>query len=342
MGRQTRWAPGGAIIACALSLLGCASTQLNYNTQDLASTVDTLVTDQVLSNLAKFINSPNAIPSQITILTGTVTTNDVVNPTITSPLNLATAVTNTAANTLGATPSTTLTNAAVKTQSNLGATLLGTDQWTQTWGIAPLIDPDQLRRLRVLYQFGAGQISERDLRCNYPIIQMKPGGGSDTSQTAKVTVPVDGANRTVTLELGPSEMPKPKTTYVIDCKSHTYAINADPAFLNNPSCVICLPDHYVAGSQVFHLEVNRRLQNNWLRYSDGPFALPEGAIMLGHYQHKYLYVASKEDLSSFYEFALFVLEATAQSATSATGQSLGKGPPSSAPALLTAPSVILQ
>src|SRR6266403_5084406 len=63
--------------AALFALAGCASAQLNYNTVDLASTIDSLLTEQVLSNLAKFIDSPHAIPSQVGIAAGTVKTNNV-------------------------------------------------------------------------------------------------------------------------------------------------------------------------------------------------------------------------------------------------------------------------
>jgi hypothetical protein len=163
-----------ALIVWWLSSVGCASTQLNYNALDLASTVDSLVTNQVLSNLGKFLESPYAIPSQVAITSGTASTNNTVTPGFTSPLNLAATTTNTAATTFAAATSTTITNTKTGNSPNLGATLTASDQWTQTWALAPLTDTDQLRRLRVLYQFGAGYLNEQDLLCNYPIIQNKP------------------------------------------------------------------------------------------------------------------------------------------------------------------------
>jgi hypothetical protein len=328
------WSRRGSTLIYALSLVGCASAQLNYNTLDIASTIDTLVTNQVLSNLAKFIESPHAIPSQVALSAGTVSTNNTVTPSLTAPLNVATTATNTVATTVAAAVSTATTNTATGNRPNVGAALSATDQWTQTWGVSPLTDPDQLRRLRVLYQFGAGLISRADLLCNYPIIQ---GKGDGAAPIGTVTYPTsDGKDITVTIG-GPAK-PKPKTVYKLQCRTGTLVTHPDPAFLNPPSCIICADK----SEGTVYLHVNDRLKNDWLRYSDGPFGVPPGAISLGYHRNRFLYVETPEDLGKFYEFSLFVLEATTQSATSATGQSAGKGSPTKTPAFITGPSILLQ
>jgi hypothetical protein len=328
------WSRRGSTLIYVLSLVGCASAQLNYNTLDIASTIDSLVTNQVLSNLARFIESPHAIPSQVAISTGTVSTNNTVTPSLTAPLNVATTATNTVATTVAAAVTTATTNTATGNRPNVGASLSATDQWTQTWGVSPLTDPDQLRRLRVLYQFGAGLISETDLLCNYPIIQSKGGGAAPVGT---VTYPTsDGKNVTVTI--GDPAKPKPKTVYQLRCQSGLLVTHPDPAFLNPPGCIICAD----TDEGTINLHVNRRLKNDWLRYADGPFGAPNGAISLGYHRNKYLYVDNPEDLAKFYEFSLFVLEATTLSATSATGQSAGKGSPIKTPAFITGPSILLQ
>jgi hypothetical protein len=337
-----------AAIACGLSLLGCASTQLNYNTQDLASTVDSLVTNQVLSNLSKFLDDKFAIPSQVAITAGTVTTNNSITPSLTTPLNVTAATTDTVARTFAAAISTATTNSSTRTLPNLGLGLSATDQWTQQWGIAPLTDPDQLRRLRVLYQFGANKIDERELLCAYPIIQNKAGA---TQPTGKVTYEYptsDGKSVTVTMDA--SAKPKMPTEYRVSCRTDELVVSPDPAFLNDPSCVVCLPARRDKGKatneekeekKVVYLQINRRLKSGWLKSSDTPF-LPRGSISLGRHLNKYLYVESEGDLNHFYEFSLFVLEATTQNATSATGQSAGKGGPTKSPTFLLGPSIQLQ
>jgi hypothetical protein len=57
-------------------LSGCASTQLNYNTLDVARSVESIYTRQALANLSKYIDEPNAIPSQLDLLQGTVQTSN--------------------------------------------------------------------------------------------------------------------------------------------------------------------------------------------------------------------------------------------------------------------------
>lgn len=355
MGNPAAAIRGVIILFGGVSLLGCASTQLNYNALDLASTVDSLVTKQVLSNLAKFIDSPFSIPSQVSIASGTVTTNNSITPSMTSPLNVAAATTNTLATTMAAATSMTVTNQNTSTRTNMGFTLAATDQWTQTWGLSPLTDPDQLRRLRVLYQFGAGYLTRQELLCNYPIIGKKDGGGqaSATGPASGIIYPtINGKDVTVTFG-APKE--KAQVRYVVYCKSGTLEIKADPAFLNPPSCVICADpsDKYVVGLDACDrdkqrkrddicLHVNHRLRNGWLKSASNLTDLPDGAISLGTHHSRHLYVQSMDDLESFYEFSLFILEATTQVATSATGQSAGKGSASKTAPLLGPPAILLQ
>ena len=51
---MVRSARVAACIAGCLAVFGCASTQLNYNTLDLAASSDNLITSQILFNLGKF------------------------------------------------------------------------------------------------------------------------------------------------------------------------------------------------------------------------------------------------------------------------------------------------
>jgi hypothetical protein len=133
--------PRAAAVSClAILASGCASTQLNYNTLELASTVESLQTKQVLYNISKFIDDPDAIPDQIVVSSGSVATLNSVTPSLSE--------TAAHANVVAAAPSATRTLTKVLT----GAT---TDQWTQSWGIAPIADGDDLRRLRALYLFAA-------------------------------------------------------------------------------------------------------------------------------------------------------------------------------------------
>jgi hypothetical protein len=137
---------GTRILACcvsSLSLFGCASAQLNFNTLEIASTVESLQTKQVLYNISKFIDDPDTVPDQVVVSSGSVGTTNSITPTLTNTL-LHTYATAAGAVATGLTRSLT--------QGETGA---ATDQWTQSWGIAPISDGDDLRRLRTLYRFAA-------------------------------------------------------------------------------------------------------------------------------------------------------------------------------------------
>ena len=207
---------GASLCALTLTVTGCASTQLNYNTLDLASTVDSLVTDQVLTNLAKVLESPYAIPSQVAISTGTVTTNNSITPSFTAPLNVMTTATNTVATTFAAATSSTVTKTATSTKPNVGFTANAVDQWTQTWGVSPLTDPDQLRRLRSLYQYGAGYLTPPEFLCSYPLIEKSAGAPAPPLGT--VTYPTSDG-KSVTVTIGASPNPPPPTNYFVPCKN---------------------------------------------------------------------------------------------------------------------------
>src|SRR5215471_18271139 len=73
------------LVACVL-IGGCASTQLNYNTLDLASSSENLITSQVLDNLARVRSFAYAIPAQVSIPSGSATTTNSVTPTLGGPI----------------------------------------------------------------------------------------------------------------------------------------------------------------------------------------------------------------------------------------------------------------
>ena len=76
--RRLVWIVVGAMVT------GCASTQLNYNTADLASSLGSLMKSQIFYNLAQALNDPDFVPSQVTISIGTAQTLNAVNPTLTA------------------------------------------------------------------------------------------------------------------------------------------------------------------------------------------------------------------------------------------------------------------
>jgi hypothetical protein len=81
-------------IVVGLFVTGCASTQLNYNTADLASSLGSLMKSQIFYNLAQALTDPEFVPSQATISIGTAQTINAVNPTLTLPLGPTITMTN--------------------------------------------------------------------------------------------------------------------------------------------------------------------------------------------------------------------------------------------------------
>ena len=73
-------------IAACLAACGCASTQLNYNTADLASSLNSLTKRQIFFNLAQALTDTEFVPSQVTISVGTAQTLNSVTPSISVPL----------------------------------------------------------------------------------------------------------------------------------------------------------------------------------------------------------------------------------------------------------------
>ena len=69
------------------ALTACQTSHLTYATASGASAVEPIYRDQALSNFAKLLDEPNALPSQISLVTGTMQTNSSVTPNVTFPLS---------------------------------------------------------------------------------------------------------------------------------------------------------------------------------------------------------------------------------------------------------------
>jgi hypothetical protein len=133
-------------ILCALAFLisGCASTQLNYNTVEIATSTDGVYTKETLINLSKFIDDPYAIPTQATIAASQIQTVNSVTPSLTFPLTAPVADTTTRA--------ATLQVASAHTTAGAGAGLTANNGAQQNYTIAPLNDANTLRNLQALYR----------------------------------------------------------------------------------------------------------------------------------------------------------------------------------------------
>lgn len=138
-----------------LVISGCASTQLNYNAVEISATIDSIYTRETLNNLAKFIDDPAAIPSQVMMVGGTVQTVNTVNPSVTFPLTAQLAKTATSS-------ASGLTLVSANTTAGAGAGVSGTNTAQQNYTISPLNDANTLRNQQALYRhavFGTSLIN---------------------------------------------------------------------------------------------------------------------------------------------------------------------------------------
>lgn len=128
------------VAMCLLTLLlGCASTQLTYNTLDVGGSIESIYRRQTLLNLSKTIDDNWALPSQFEIAAGTVQTSNSVTPNVTFPVSTAVARN-------GSAVVTSLTRAGA------GMTVAANDGWQQSWTVAPVTETVQLRQLRAIYR----------------------------------------------------------------------------------------------------------------------------------------------------------------------------------------------
>jgi hypothetical protein len=173
-----------AALAAGL-LLGCAAPLLNSNTIELASTVDSLIIQQVIYNLVKIKQNQFALPAQVQIPNGQVTTSLMATSNVVAALNPLATTTAQVASTGAA--ASTLTGVQTHTLSGDTATVGATVTGMQDWIVDTVLDPEQLRRLRLLYQYALGQILAIDLLCEYPIPQKSDNSdGQKTVHKAKI------------------------------------------------------------------------------------------------------------------------------------------------------------
>lgn len=187
-------------IAAGVHLGGCASSELNLNTLDIASTTDDLMTEQMFHNLSDFVDSDLAYPTQLVIGSGTATTNDSLTANYTDPLSFAVQTTATLAGSAVQTtnmlqrqigPMGTTTTTTTNTQpttpsspqfasqtgrasSSLGVG--GTFGRTQFWSYAPVTDAFRAARLMALYRYVVessvygSRKAAMDLKDTYPLL----------------------------------------------------------------------------------------------------------------------------------------------------------------------------
>ena len=248
------------VAGAAGALVGCAQL-LNYNTLNLSATVDELTLRQIIFNLVKTKQNKYALPAQATVTSGQVSAMVSATPNISFPWN-----TGAMATTQIVTGSTnTLTRSNVANAPNLTSTVSGTIQTSQDWNISPLLnDPEQLRRLRLLYQYATGQITQEDLLCVYPIPQRTTNPSQKSEPTTdssrkpgETTTPGQKSQPTTDSSQKTKETTNPSARQSADddkvyvrgkqCRHQvsgkliwaTVGPHPDPAFMNSPGCVLC-------------------------------------------------------------------------------------------------------
>jgi hypothetical protein len=302
-------------IAVCLLLCGCASTQLNYNTADLASSLNSLTKRQIFFNLAQALTDPEFVPSQATISIGTAQTLNAVTPSISVPLGLP--VVTMARDGTGRFAGSQFSTQVTSPTPTLGLQM--TDGWNQSWTMVPLNSAPQLRRLRSLYQYVTGTFphhgtrnltleeAEKVFLCEYPLqsFSVAPTGGN-------VIFKIDGCSNNNTRE------------------SQSRVVHVDPTFTQGPTCIICIDD---LNAKQLRPHINPNLKYNFIRTQKAG-----DMVSIGSYGSTTFYVCGNAEgdcprvaqqdpfdgRKAFSDFILFVYEAaTVPSATGAGRQTGG-------------------
>ena len=301
-------------LAVCLLVCGCASTQLNYNTADLASSLNSLTKRQIFYNLAQAVTDPEFVPSQATISIGTAQTLNAVTPSISMPLGLPTV--STVRDGTGRFAGTQFTSQVTTPVPTLGIQM--TDGWNQSWTMVPLNSAPQLRRLRTLYQYVTGTFphhgtrnltleeAERLFLCEYPLqsLSVSPAGGN-------IVFRVDGCPNNNTRE------------------SQSRVVHVDPTFTQGPSCIICIDD---LNAKQLRPHINPNLKYHFIRTQK-----TGDMVSIGSYGSTEFYVcgaaegdcprpAQQEPFDgrkAFSDFILFVYEAATTPSATGGGRQTG-------------------
>ncbi len=304
-------------IAVCILASGCASTQLNYNTADLASSLNSLTKKQIFFNLAQALEDPDFVPSQVTISIGTAQTANSVSPSISIPL--APAIATTTRFTSARNPS-----AQYGAQIGSGSPTLGvqvTDAWNQSWTMVPANSSNQLRRLRTLYQYVTGTMSrrnpgmdlsqeeaEKQFLCDYPLQAL-----SVSPNNENVIFRLEGCQD------NNSKSPRSRV------------IHADPTFTQGANCIVCIDDLNARSLRPY---VNPNLKYHFIRTAAKK---TDDMIKVGGHGTTAFYVCGAaqgncalvahqeafDGRKAFSDFVLFVYEAMSVPSSTGSGRSAG-------------------
>jgi hypothetical protein len=283
---------------------GCASSQLNYNAADLASSLNSLTKRQIFFNLAQALTDPEFVPSQVTVSIGTAQTANAVTPSISVPLGSPIATTSRF--TSAANPSAQFSSQITNAVPGLGVQV--TDAWNQSWTMVPANSSNQLRRLRTLYQYATGTLPRADMTreldqdeaqklflCEYSMQAL----AVSASPAGNVIYRLEGCQD------NNSRSPRQRI------------VHADPTFTQGPNCVVCIDD---LNAKLLHPYVNPNLKYHFLRTTPGK---ADEMIKVGSYSATDFYVCASptancslvalqdafDGRQAFSDFVLFVYEA---------------------------------
>jgi hypothetical protein len=303
-----------ACTAVGLLASGCASSQLNYNAADLASSLNSLQKRQIFFNLAQALKDPEFVPSQVTISIGTAQTANAATPSISLPL--ASPLATTSRFTSAASPSSQFSTQVTNAVPGLGVQV--TDAWNQSWTMVPANSSNQLLRLRTLYQYATGTMpradvmgdlaqeeAERQFLCEYPMQAL----AVSASPAGNVIYRLEGCQDNNT------RSPRSRV------------VHADPTFTQGPNCVICIDD---LNAKLLHPYVNPNLKYHFLRTTAGK---AENMINVGSYGPTDFYVCASANANcplaanqdafnghkAFSDFVLFIYEAMSVSGGGGAG-----------------------
>jgi hypothetical protein len=314
------------------------------------------------------MDNPAALPAHVDLSAGTASTTYSINPTITTPLSAASSTVNQVVNTVSKTPGTASEWQRTGTLAGASASATASDAWAQSWSYEPIIDGEELRRLRALYGYALGVLPDHIFVYDYPLVRkpqtlsyagvkavkgspnklvslycpdlgFRSPGTADSQQVTQTDL-VSKTSKTTTTTKG--------STQPADCDKVAIQTQIpDEQFLHEPGCIICMRDRYGVYQSNTALGINPKLRldlhGGWLLNETGA-DLPD-LIFLGHFGHHNLFIR-REDQWKLSEFTLFVLTATAQSsvgtAAAASGSSPGGGqaPKKNAPAAVGAPAPV--
>jgi len=306
-------APG--LLLLGFLLAACASTQLNYNTADLASSLNSLARRQIFFNLAQALGDPEFVPSQVTISIGTAQTSNAINPNVNVPLGPSFTTTNRF--TSGRNDNSQFTTQFVAASPSLGVQVV--DAWNQSWTMVPANSANQLRRLRALYQFATGTMprhgngsaltleqAEKQFLCDYPL------------QSLAVPASPPGENIAYRMTDCPGD-------------SNSRIHYADPTFTQGPNCVLCVDDLKAKFPKLY---INPNLK---YRFVHDATSKTDSMVKIGGHGLADFYVCGGDGgdcalvagqtpfdgRKAFSDFVLFVYEAMSLPAASGSGKSAG-------------------